>query len=260
MSHRDSPIKKNRELFKPMDLMSIGFVGAAGGVKTLQNAPIWGINNDQTIDTFATYTSAGGGLGNWTNSGNSNLQVNVTNDNIKCNKSTSGSNINMQFSIPANTIPNDSNFTLRFKHSGSHTYAATGSNPNDASYQLYVQDSSATNRIGFIWEHVPWQGGGVGGVLASVKSSAGNTGRSTVNATPTSGDFWFEIDKQGSVFTLKMYPNNSYSGTPTYSHTINNANVSGLTGLDRIVIQDNSWNSYGAWTTTFDDFELIVLM
>ena len=260
MSHRDSPIKKNRELFKPMDLMSIGFVGAAGGVKTLQNAPIWGINNDQTIDTFATYTAAGGGLGSWTNSGNSNLQINVTSDNIKCNKSTSGSNINIQFSIPANTIPNDSNFTLRFKHSGSHTYAATGSNPFDSSYQLYVQDSSATNRIGFIWEHVPWQGGGVGGVLASVKSSAGNTGRSTVNATPTSGNFWFEIDKQGSVFTLKMYPNNSYSGTPTYSHTINNANVSGLTGLDRIVIQDNSYNSYGAWTTTFDDFELIVLM
>ena len=258
MSHRDLPIKKNRELSKPMDLMNVGFVGTAGGVKTLQNAPIWGVNNDQTIETFSTYPS--GNIGSWTSSGNTNLGVKPDNDNIRCNKSTSGQYINIQFSIPANTIPNDSNFTLRFKHSGSHTYSPTGSNPNDASYQLYVQDSSANNRIGFIWEHVPHQGGGVGGVLASVKSSGGNTGRSVVNATPTSGDFYFEIDKQGSVFTLKMYPNNSYSGTPTYSHTINNTHVSGLTGLDRIVITDNSWNSEGAWTTTFDDFELIVLM
>ena len=31
MSHRDSPIKKNKELKKPMDLMNVGFVGAAGG-------------------------------------------------------------------------------------------------------------------------------------------------------------------------------------------------------------------------------------
>lgn len=235
-------------------------VRGGGASLTLQSGAIWGINSDQTIDTFATYTSAGGGLGSWTNSGNPNLQIDVSSDNIKCNKSTSGSNINIQFSIPANTIPNDSNFTLRFKHWGSHSYASSGSNPNDASYQLYVQNSSATNRIGFIWEHVPWQGGGVGGVLASVKSSGGNTGRSAINATPTSGNFWFEIDKQDSVFTLKMYPNNSYSGTPTYSHTINNTHVSGLTGLDRIVIQDNSYNSYGAWTTNFDDFELIAMM
>ena len=31
MSHRDSPIKKNKELKKPMDIMNVGFVGAAGG-------------------------------------------------------------------------------------------------------------------------------------------------------------------------------------------------------------------------------------
>jgi hypothetical protein len=31
MSHRDSPIKKNKELSKPMDLMNVGFVGAVGG-------------------------------------------------------------------------------------------------------------------------------------------------------------------------------------------------------------------------------------
>ena len=31
MSHRDSLIKKNKELAKPMDLMNVGFVGAAGG-------------------------------------------------------------------------------------------------------------------------------------------------------------------------------------------------------------------------------------
>ena len=31
MSHRDNPIKKNKELSKPMDLMNVGFVGALGG-------------------------------------------------------------------------------------------------------------------------------------------------------------------------------------------------------------------------------------
>jgi len=31
MSHRDSLIKKNKELHKPLDLMNVGFVGAAGG-------------------------------------------------------------------------------------------------------------------------------------------------------------------------------------------------------------------------------------
>ena len=31
MSHRDSPIKTNKELSKPMDIMNVGFVGVAGG-------------------------------------------------------------------------------------------------------------------------------------------------------------------------------------------------------------------------------------
>jgi hypothetical protein len=40
MSHRNNPIKINKELSKPMDLMNVGFVGvvgSAGGVKVTQN-------------------------------------------------------------------------------------------------------------------------------------------------------------------------------------------------------------------------------
>ncbi len=32
MAHRDNPIKKNKELSKPMDLMNVGFVGNVGNI------------------------------------------------------------------------------------------------------------------------------------------------------------------------------------------------------------------------------------
>jgi hypothetical protein len=35
MSHRDNPIKINKELSKPMDIMNVGFVGVAGGVASV---------------------------------------------------------------------------------------------------------------------------------------------------------------------------------------------------------------------------------
>ena len=45
MSHRDSLIKKNKELSKPMDLMNVGFVGAAGGKAIMATG---GTENDFT--------------------------------------------------------------------------------------------------------------------------------------------------------------------------------------------------------------------
>ena len=50
MSHRDSLIKKNKELSKPMDLMNVGFVGVAGGSKGLD------VVSGGTLSTYGSYS------------------------------------------------------------------------------------------------------------------------------------------------------------------------------------------------------------
>jgi hypothetical protein len=70
MSHRDSPIKKNKELFKPMDIMNVGFVGAAGG---------GGWDYDDDFSTDKGWTSVG--TGNQIDTGNSTLDFQTTRGN-----------------------------------------------------------------------------------------------------------------------------------------------------------------------------------
>jgi hypothetical protein len=62
MSHRDSLIKKNKELSKPMDLMNVGFVGAAGGGVSIIDAT-WTNATPTTSGDYKiiTYTSTSGG-------------------------------------------------------------------------------------------------------------------------------------------------------------------------------------------------------
>jgi hypothetical protein len=55
MSHRDSPIKKNKELKKPMDIFNVGFVGAAG------------TSSGSALDYDTDFSS---GTGDWTASRN----------------------------------------------------------------------------------------------------------------------------------------------------------------------------------------------
>ena len=51
MSHRDSPIKKNRELNKPMDLMNVGFVG------TVSVAPTPATEHSSMYESFNPLTT-----------------------------------------------------------------------------------------------------------------------------------------------------------------------------------------------------------
>ena len=67
MSHRDSLIKKNKELSKPMDLMNVGFVGVAGG------AGGWDYEDDFSTDKGWTAT----GTGNQIDTANSQLDFNL---------------------------------------------------------------------------------------------------------------------------------------------------------------------------------------
>lgn len=67
MSHRDYPIKKNRELFKPMDLMSIGFVGNVG------TSHGWDYEDDFSTDKGWTVS----GTGNQIDTTNSQLDFNL---------------------------------------------------------------------------------------------------------------------------------------------------------------------------------------
>ena len=254
----------NKSLEAPHTGPFFGVSSSSGGSSgVLQNAPIWGKDGDQTIETFATHV-ASSNTGNWSHetyqgnsTGYSTNSINVNNDYHRMNKNRQGGHWASVFSIPADVMPDSQDFTLRFKHWGSHPYAASGSNPYDASYSLFIRNADQSDRIGFYWEHVPHQGYGV---KAYVKSSSGSTSISPTGITPTSGTFYFEMIKADNSYTLNIYTTSDYSGTPTYTKNITNTNVSNLEGLDRMVITDHSYTNHGAWTTQFDDFELIVVM
>ena len=60
MSHRDSLIKKNKELSKPMDIMNVGFVGVAGGGGGTEVTSYSGASQSQSGSyTYYTWTSSG---------------------------------------------------------------------------------------------------------------------------------------------------------------------------------------------------------
>tara|TARA_R110000824_G_scaffold337545_1_gene524148 strand:+ start:1578 stop:2330 length:753 start_codon:yes stop_codon:yes gene_type:complete len=69
MSHRDSLIKKNKELKKPMDLMNVGFVGNIGGGSI-------GWDYDDDFSTNKGWTVSGSG--NQIDTANSQLDFNLT--------------------------------------------------------------------------------------------------------------------------------------------------------------------------------------
>ena len=56
MSHRDSLIKKNKELSKPMDLMNVGFVGVVGGggFEVVSGGGTTSTNGDYTYHTYSS--------------------------------------------------------------------------------------------------------------------------------------------------------------------------------------------------------------
>jgi len=56
MSHRDSIIKKNKELSKPMDIFNIGFVGAAGGGKPDQVTGV-GVTPESSTELTVTWNA-----------------------------------------------------------------------------------------------------------------------------------------------------------------------------------------------------------
>ena len=62
MSHRDSLIKKNKELSKPMDLMNVGFVGAAGG-EDEPNLDYWDTYSMSNTYYTELFPSGSGGSG-----------------------------------------------------------------------------------------------------------------------------------------------------------------------------------------------------
>ena len=55
MSHRDSPIKKNKELKKPMDIMNVGFVGVAGASGGAEVTSHSG-GTKTTVGSYTNYT------------------------------------------------------------------------------------------------------------------------------------------------------------------------------------------------------------
>ena len=57
MSHRDSLIKTNKELSKPMDLMNVGFVGGSlggGGGMNITSGGTLTTSGDYSIRTFTS--------------------------------------------------------------------------------------------------------------------------------------------------------------------------------------------------------------
>ena len=69
MSHRDSVIKNNKELSKPMDLMNVGFVGVAGGgEKLVESAATTGsVGSQITVGDYKYNIFTGNGT--WTPTG-----------------------------------------------------------------------------------------------------------------------------------------------------------------------------------------------
>ena len=238
----------------------------------LTEQSIWGTSQSQNLEDFTTYTSSdnGASASYWTGSGNAaNLSIDTANDRYKIAESNSGSYINSKyiFGTGSNGIPNDTvDWKLRMKvGANTITYEGTGSNPYDASWQFHVQNSAGTNKIGHIFEFVPHQMGGVGGLGADLKTTSGNESRKllTPNFKPTTSSgtpFWVEYDvsKSTSTVTVSIWTSSGYSGTANYQWGYTGSKVDALTGIDRVVVQDNSYNGLGAWDMFIDDIELIV--
>ena len=238
----------------------------------LTEQSIWGTSQSQDLEDFTTYTSSDNGASTsyWTGSGNSaNLSIDTGNDRFKIKESNSGSYINSKyiFGTGSNGIPNDTiDWKLRMKvGANTITYSGTGSNPYDASWQFHVQNPTGTNKIGHIFEFVPWQLSNVGGLGADLKTTSGNEHRKllTPNFKPTTASgtpFWVEYDvsKSTSTVTISIWTSSGYSGTPNYEWGYTGSKVDALTGIDRVVVQDNSYNGLGGWDMFIDDIELIV--
>ena len=226
-----------------------------GGVTTQAT---WGNTQSDTIEDFSTWTSSNGGSNHWSPSGNSNLQINAGSY-FKITKSQSGSYINSQF-VFNNQIPDNADWKFRYKTSGTWNMYGSGVQSYDDSYQIFVQNSGGTSRVGHIQEQVGWQCQPNGGVCYTLTSPAGNENRKAIGYYPSSATYWVEYDvsKSTSTYTLNVYTSAGYSGTPAHSYTYTGAKVDALTGIDRVKIQDNSWNGLGGFNAWIDDIELIV--